>query len=94
MKRRTAAVQAAYHLGADEVDDALGFPPLLDKPGWSLQALPESGLALETAGQGRLVRLVDPTTGDSPVVLVNEAAELSAIIRCWWMFDKEWLIVR
>lgn len=94
MKRRTAAVQAAYHLGADEVDDALGFPSLLGKPGWNLQALPESGLALETAGQGRLVRLVDTATGDSPVVLVNEAAELSAIIQCWWMFDKEWSIVR
>lgn len=94
MKRRTAAVQAAYHLGADEVDDALGFPPLLDKPGWNLQALPESGLLLETAGQGRLVRLVDSATGDSPLILVNEAAELSATIQSWWMFDREWSVVR
>lgn len=94
MKRRTAGIQAAYYLGGDEVDEALGFPPLLNQPGWNLRPLPETRPVLETGGNGRLVHLIDPATGGSPLLLVNETARISATIDAWWMFDKEWVIIR
>jgi hypothetical protein len=94
MKRRTASIQAAYYLGGDEVDEALGFPSLLNNPSWSLAPLPESRLILEDGGNGRLVHLLDPTTGSSPLMLVNQTSRVSAILDAWWMFDKEWVIIR
>jgi hypothetical protein len=93
-KSRRAALQAAYYLGGDEVDEALGFPTLLDQRFWQLQPVAESNLQLELAGQGKLARLLDPATGESPLVLVNESACLSATIDAWWMFANEWVLVR
>lgn len=93
-KIRRNAVQAAYYLCSDEVDPALGFPPLLNKPAWELQPLPAGSLTLELAGNGKLARLLDPATGETPVILLNESAGLSASIEAWWMFGQEWLLVR
>jgi len=94
MRRKTLAIQAAYYLGGDELDDVLGFPLLLNKPEWVLGSLPEKGLVLESAGNGRLVRLVDPVSGDSPVVLLNRSNGISATMEAWWMFEKEWVLIR
>lgn len=94
MQRRFAAIQAAYYLGPDEVDDALGFPSLLNQAGWSLQTLPDTKHDIEYAGNGRLVRLLDPVTSDPPLALFNDSAAVMASIDVWWMFDKEWVIIR
>lgn len=93
-KHRRAAIQAAYYLGGDEADDALGFPRLLNQKAWKLQPLPTTPFHLELAGQGRLARLLDPATGESPLILVNETSQLSALVDAWWMFTNEWLLVR
>lgn len=93
MRRKTSAIQAAYYLGGDELDDALGFPLLLNKPEWVLDPLPEKGLILESAGNGRLVRLVDSASGDSPLVLLNTSNRIYATIETWWMFEKEWVLI-
>lgn len=93
-KIRRTAVQAAYYLGSDELDSALGFPPLLNQRAWELQPLPAGALTLELAGHGKLARLLDPSTGETPVILLNESAALSASIDGWWMFGNEWLLVR
>jgi hypothetical protein len=67
---------------------------LLNKPEWVLGSLPEKGLVLESAGNGRLVRLVDPVSGDSPLVLLNRSNGISATMEAWWMFEKEWVLIR
>lgn len=94
LKHRRAAIQAAYYLGADEADDALGFPPLLGQSAWKLQALPASPFSLELAGHGKLARLLDPSTGESPLILLNETTRVTALIDAWWMFTNEWVLVR
>lgn len=94
LKLRRAALEAAYYLPPAEVDDALGFPPLLQRKDWRLEPLPEKGLKLELAGGGRLARLLDEGTGEGPLILVNEAAGVSAALDAWWMFDGEWKLIR
>jgi len=94
LKHRRAAIQAAYYLGGDEADDALGFPPLLNQKAWKLHPLPTGAFSLELAGDGKLARLLDPATGESPLILINETKRVSALIDAWWMFTNEWLLVR
>ncbi len=94
MRRKASAIQTAYYLGGDEVDEALGFPLLLNKPDWTLAPLKEKSLTLDGAGNGRLVRLVDLPTGNPPLILINESNKICAMIEAWWMFDKEWVLVR
>lgn len=91
---RRSALQVAYYLGGDELDSALGFPPLLNQPAWLLQPMPSGSLTLELAGNGKLARLLDPTTGETPIILFNESASLTATIDAWWMFGNEWLLLR
>ena len=93
-KARRAALQTAYYLGGDEMDDALGFPLLLTQQEWQLQPLSEGPLMLELAGHGKIARLLDPATGEPPLSLLNESARLSATIDAWWMSANEWLMVR
>jgi hypothetical protein len=94
LKTRRAAIMAAYYLGSDEVDAALGFPPLLKAPEWQLDPLPETPLKLEIAGGGRLARLINPATGETPLILTSSKARLTAAINAWWLFAGEWLLVR
>lgn len=94
LKTRRAAIQAAYYLGGDEVDAALGFPPLLSAHAWQLQPLPEETLTLELAGGGKLARLVEPATSEAPLVLINSKAGVTASVEAWWMFSGEWTLVR
>lgn len=94
MKRRIMGIQAAYYLSPGEVDEALGFPALLEQPDWTLQPLPGARLAIEKAGHGKLVRLVDSETNDSAIVLTNDTLALSATIDAWWMLDGEWSVIR
>lgn len=91
---RRAAIQAAYHLPEHEVDEALGFPPLLRQPGWQLEPLPAEMPQLEIAGKGRLARMIDPATGMSPLVFKNQAQGILAEVQAWWMFSGKWLLVR
>lgn len=91
---RRAAVQAAYYLGGDEVDEALGFPRLLQRADWQLLPLDESHLALEYAGDGKITRLLDAGTGQSPLVLWNQATHIMASIDAWWTFNNQWTLVR
>lgn len=91
---RRAALQAAYYLGGDELDAALGFPQLLKQPDWHLQPLPTGPFTLELAGQGKLARLLDPATGETPLILLNESASLIAVIDAWWTCGTEWLLLR
>lgn len=94
MARKISAIQTAYYLAGNDLDEALGFSLLLNKPEWSLSALPEKNLILERAGSGRLVRLVDGNSGESPLVLLNRSNGVSATIEAWWMFEKEWVLIR
>lgn len=95
IKLRRAALESAYYLqSAAEADDALGFTRLLGQKDWILQPLPVKGLKLELASQGRLARLLDEATAESPLVLVNEQEGLAAVVDAWWMFNGEWILVR
>lgn len=91
---RRQALEAAYYIHGEDADEALGFPALLKRSEWVLQPLPEQGLRLELAGQGRLARLLDESTAESPLVLVNESEGVAAVLDAWWMFNGEWLLVR
>lgn len=94
-KRRRAALESAYYLStAREAEEALGFPALLHDPAWKLQPLPEKGLKLELAAGGRLARLLDETTAESPLVLVNEEQGVCAVVDAWWSFGAEWVLLR
>jgi hypothetical protein len=94
-KLRRSALETAYYLDSEaKVDEALGFPNLLKDPNWQLQPMAESGLSLQCAGGGRLVRLVDDKSGDSPILLLNETLGVSAVLDAWWMFDSEWKLIR
>ena len=93
-KTRRTALQAAYYLGGDEVDEALGFPPLLIQQEWQIQPFSEGPLMLELAGHGKIARVLDPATGETPLRFLNESARLSASIDAWWMSANEWLMVR
>lgn len=94
-KRRRAALEAAYYLGsAREAEEVLGFPSLLHDPRWKLQSLPEKGLKLEVAARGRLARLLDENTAESPLLFVNEESGICAVVDAWWGFNGEWLLLR
>lgn len=94
LKLRRAALESCYYLQPADVDEALGFPSLLRMKEWRLLPLPEKGLKLEVAGRGRLVRLLDEATAESPIVLVNETDGVAAVLDAWWMFNGEWLLIR
>jgi hypothetical protein len=91
---RGAALESAYHLDAREIEDALFFPKLLQSPDWRAAPFPQEELLLEVAGEGRLARVVDPGTGESPLRLINEAADLEATIDAWWAFTNKWVLMR
>lgn len=94
LKWRRAAIEGAYYLNSTDSDAALGFPSLLRHKDWRLEALPEKGVRTEVAGYGRLVRILNEATGESPLVLVNQEAGVSVVVDAWWMFDGEWKLIR
>ncbi len=94
LKLRRSALEIAYYLQPAEADEALGFPVLLRLREWSLQQLPEKGLKVEVAGAGRLVRLLNEQSCESPLLLVNETAGVAALLDAWWMFNGEWQMIR
>jgi hypothetical protein len=91
---RAEALESAYHLNTSEVEEALFIPKLLQTPEWRVAAFPQEELQLEVAGLGKLARVVDPNTGESPLRLINEASSLEATIDAWWAFGNKWLLMR
>ena len=91
---RAASLEAAYHLGPEELEDALLFPRLLRSSDWAMAALGDEEWQLEIAGQGRLARLVEETSGESPLRLVNENEKIEAVIDAWWAFTHRWSLMR
>lgn len=94
VKLRRAAIQSAYYLTEAEADEALGFSRLTRDAEWALLPLPEKGLELEIAGHGRLARLIEGRTRESPLMFLNEKESVSAEIGAWWMFGGQWTMIR
>lgn len=90
---RAMSLESAYHLAGGELDEALLFPRLLQRPEWKLAPLPDEGWTLEVASGGRLGRIVDENHGDSVLRLINETEGTEAIIDAWWAFTHRWVLV-
>lgn len=91
---RAHSLAATYHLHAAEVEEALLFPALVKAKEWTVAPLPRCAMKTETAGQGRLVRLVVEETGENPIRLVNEEKKIEAVIEAWWGFTQGWEMLR
>ncbi|HEV7403995.1 MAG TPA: hypothetical protein VGO11_13740 [Chthoniobacteraceae bacterium] len=91
---RASSLETAYHLNAHEVEEALLFPRLLQSPDWQMAPFRDEEWRLETAGHGRLARLVEEASGESPLRLVNQNEKLEAVVDAWWAFTYRWLLMR
>lgn len=91
--QRKTALMSSYYLTDVAANEALTIPQLI-KDDWQPLPFPTQGLRLELAGERRLARLVHESTGESPLVMINEKEGVAATIDAWWMFHQQWVMIR